>query len=202
MVLRKLKIGSRLAVGFGAIILLLVGTALGAVVLDKIGRDKLSESLASAGAKEQLAVEMKLLALEQSRALRNLVLIADPKTMQAENERIKSLAVSLDRARERIVGMALTPAERQVVDNVAKIDAEFDEPVKTAFDYASVFRTEDTGNLLLKTIDPLVQRQLEELDTLVQLQRGAYLEALENSRSAGERLLWTTFAVVAVALAV
>src|SRR5678815_558422 len=101
MVLRKLKIGARLAIGFGAVMFLLAGAAVGAVVLDKLNRDRLTTTLAAASAKEQLAVEMKLIALEQSGALRNLVLIGDLKGMAAENERIKSLAASLDAVRDR-----------------------------------------------------------------------------------------------------
>ena len=201
MVLRKLKIGSRLAVGFGAVMLLLVGAAVGAVVLDKMNRDRLTETLAAAGAKEQLAVEMKLLALEQASALRNLVLISDLKGMAAENERVKSLATSLDATRERLAGTKLSGAEREVLSNLARIDSEFDAPVKTAFEYASIFRTEDTANLLLQKIDPLVQSQLSELDTLVQQQRGAFLQALGDSTESSERLMWLTLALVAGALA-
>ena len=83
MVLRRLRIGSRLAIGFGAVMLLLVGAAIGAVILDKVNRDRLTTRLAAASAKEQLAVEMKLTALEQASALRNLVIIVDLKAMAA-----------------------------------------------------------------------------------------------------------------------
>jgi methyl-accepting chemotaxis protein len=200
MVLRKLKIGSRLAVGFGVIILLLVGSALGAVWLDKLNRDELASMIGNASAKEHLAVEMKLLALEQSGALRNLVLLTDQKALAAENDRIKSLATSLDVTRERLLQTTLNGAERQGVANLARIDAEFDAPVKTAFEYAMVFRTEDTANLLLKVIDPLVLRQQEELDVLVQQQRGAYQEAMASSVAVGERLTVITLILVAVAL--
>jgi methyl-accepting chemotaxis protein len=200
MILRKLKIGSRLALGFGAVMVLLAGAAVGAVVLDKLNRDRLTTTLAAASAKEQLAVEMKLLALEQASALRNLVLIADQKGMAAENERIKSIAASLDATRDRLSKTELSPAEREVLANLARIDAEFDVPVKTAYEYANVFRTEDTGNLLLSTIDPLVQRQLADLDTLVQQQRGAYQQALAESTEASQRLTWLTLGLVAGAL--
>ena len=202
MVLRKLKIGARLAVGFGAILLVLVGAAVSSIVLEKLNRERLTETIATANAKEQLAVEMKLLALEQSSSLRNLVLLADPKSMAAENERIKSLANALDVARGRLLKMELEANERQTVQNIAKIDAEFDAPVKTAFEYASLFRTEDTGNLLLRTIDPLVQRQLQELDTLIQQQRGAYQTAVADTVATSERLLWLRLALVGVILAV
>jgi methyl-accepting chemotaxis protein len=201
MFLRKLKIGSRLAIGFGAVMVLLVGAAVGAVVLDKLNRDRLTGTLAEASAKEQLAVEMKLLALEQSSALRNLVLITDLKGMAAENERIASLAASLDATRDRLSKTQLSAAEREVLASLARIDSEFDVPVKTAYEYASIFRTEDTANLMLRTIDPLVQRQLAELDTLVQQQRGAYQQALSESTTSSERLTWLTLGLVAGALA-
>jgi methyl-accepting chemotaxis protein len=201
MVLRKLKIGSRLAVGFGVILLVLAGTTVFSTLAEKYNRERLTETIAAANAKEQLAVEMKLLALEQSSALRNLVLIADPKAMANENERIKGLASQLDSARERISKLELSAPERQVLGNIARIDAEFDAPVKTAFEYASIFRTEDTGNLLLKSIDPLVQRQLAELDTLIQQQRGAYQEVLTETHARGEQVMWMRFAVAVVVIA-
>jgi methyl-accepting chemotaxis protein len=144
---------------------------------------------------------MKLLALEQSSALRNLVIIVDPKSMAAENERIKSLANALDVARARILKLDLSAPEREVVANIARIDAEFDAPVKTAFEYASIFRTEDTGNLLLRTIDPLVQRQLAELDTLIQQQRGAYQQAVAETIAHSDQVMWLRIAGVAVVIA-
>ncbi|HEX5128587.1 MAG TPA: methyl-accepting chemotaxis protein, partial [Usitatibacter sp.] len=201
MVLRKLKIGSRLAIGFGAVMLLLVGAAVGAVVLDKLNRDRLTQTLATASDKEHLAVEMKLLALEQASALRNLVLITDLKGMAAENDRIKSLAAALDATRERLGRAELSGNEREVLANLARIDGEFDAPVKSAFEYATTFRTEDTANLLLRQIDPLVQRQLSDLDTLVQQQRGAYQEALAESTESSQRLMLLTLALVGGALA-
>ena len=197
MVLRKLKIGTRLGAGIGVIMLMMAGVALGTVFLDKMNRDQLAANISAASAKEQLAVEMKLLALEQSSALRNLVIIADPKSMANENERIKELQAAQDVARERILNLDLSPHERQVVMTLARIDADFDKPVKDAYEFASHFRTEDTGNLLLRTIDPLVQSQLSELDTLVQQQRGAYMEAMSASLAHGERLMWLSLALVA-----
>ena len=196
MVLRKLKVGSRLGLGFGTIMVMMIGVSLGAIFLDKLNRDQLAATIRAATAKEHLAVEMKLLALEQSSAMRNLVLVGDLKAMANENDRIKSLQAAFDVARERILQLGLSPSERQVVDAVAKIDAEFDAPVREAYDFATHFRTEDTGKLMLTTIDPLVQRQLNELDTLVQQQRGAYQEAMSNAMTHSERLTWFTLALL------
>ena len=202
MVLRRLRIGSRLAVGFGGVLALMVAVALGVVFLDKMNRDQLAAALRAAGAKEQLAVEMKLIALEQSSAMRNLVLVADLKGMAAINDRIKSLGESFDSQREQLSRMELTAAETAVLANIVQIDKEFDAPVKEAYEFATHFRTEDTGNLLLRTIDPLVQRQLAELDTLVHQQRAAYTQAMDASLAAGERLSWIAVALIAGTLVV
>ena len=45
MILRKLKIGTRLAVGFGAVLFLMVGVSLGTVFLDKVNRDRLAATI-------------------------------------------------------------------------------------------------------------------------------------------------------------
>ena len=202
MVLRKLKIGSRLAIGFGVILALMAIIALGAALLNKYDRARLASTLAEASAKEQLAVEMKLTALEQLSALRNLVLVGDLKAMEAVNERVKSLGQALDTARERLKGLELTPAERQVMDSVAKADAELEAPAKEAFELATHFRTEDVGQLVLRSIDPIMQRMISDLDTLVQQQRGAYQEAMEASMTRGDRLTWITLLIVAAMLGV
>jgi methyl-accepting chemotaxis protein len=201
MVLRRLKIGSRLAAGFGILLAAMAAVMLVSTYLEKVNRESLMSTIATAGEKERLAVEMKLLALEQSSALRNLVILVDQKALAAENDRIKSIAASMDAARDRIGKLELNATERELVANLARIDADFEAPVKTAYEYASIFRTEDTGNLLLRVIDPLVQRQLSDLDTLVQLQRGAHQEVVAASVAQAEQVVWVRLGAAAVAIA-
>ena len=143
MILRKLKIGTRLAIGFGAIMLVMVGLALGSLWVNKVSRDRLAATLAEAGAKEQLAIEMKGLALELSSSLRNLVILPDLEALGLENERIRSLQGALDTALTRMAGLEIAAHERQVVMSIRGIDAEFDGPSKEAYELATHFRTED-----------------------------------------------------------
>jgi X-X-X-Leu-X-X-Gly heptad repeat protein len=196
MILRRLKIGTRLAVGFGGIMILMVGVALGTLYLDKVNRDRLAATIAEASAKEQLAIEMKGLALELSSALRNLVLLPELKALGLEHDRIQALQVALDVARERISRLELGANERQVVAAVSRIDAEFEAPIAQAYDLATHFRTEDVGNLMLGTLDPLLQKQLGELDTLIQQQRGAYQEAMSSALQKSDRLMAITLAII------
>jgi X-X-X-Leu-X-X-Gly heptad repeat protein len=201
MILRKLKIGTRLAVGFGAIMALMVSVALGTLWLDKLNRDQLAATISDASAKEQLALEMKGLALELSSALRNLVLLPELKALALEHDRIAALQMGLDVARQRMAGLELGANERQVVAAIARIDAEFEAPVAQAYELATHFRTEDVANLMLGTLDPLLQKQLGELDTLIQQQRGAYQEAMAGALAKSDRLMVITLLVIGGVLA-
>ena len=197
MVLRKLKIGTRLALGFGVILLMMVAVALGTVLLDKMNRDQLAETIAAASAKEQLAIQMKTLALEQSSAMRNIGLHSDIRAMQAEEDHIKSLQTSFDATRDRILQLGLNANERNIVESIGKTDEKFDAPMKQALGLSTSFRPEEAAKVLMGEIDPLVHTQLQDLDTLIQLQRGAYQEAMEASLERSNRVTIATVAFVA-----
>ena len=66
MDIRNMKIGLRLALGFGVILAVLVLVSIAGMVFARIGRDNLVSVMAAAAAKERLAFEMKAIVLEQS----------------------------------------------------------------------------------------------------------------------------------------
>jgi methyl-accepting chemotaxis protein len=84
MILRKLKIGARLALGFGAILAIMMVVSVGGTALGKKSRNDLVAVIDNADAKERLAAEMKALVLEQSAVMRNIGLHTDIKAMQIE----------------------------------------------------------------------------------------------------------------------
>ena len=196
MILRKLRIGTRLALGFGAVLVLMGGVAVGTVLIDKYNREQLAAAIAAATAKEQLATEMKTLALEQSAAMRNIGLHSEVKQMHAEEDRIKGLNKAFDEARERLRKLNLSVNEQATLDALAKTDEEFDAPVKQVLDLSTSFRPEEAAKLLMREVDPLVQKQISDLDTLIQLQRGAYMEAMDGAMTRAERLTWITIAFI------
>ena len=72
MNLRNLRIGMRLGLGFGLILLLATVTLLGATRSQTAGRDALKQSLQRAAAQQQLAVDMRLALLSSAVAVRNM----------------------------------------------------------------------------------------------------------------------------------
>jgi methyl-accepting chemotaxis protein len=198
MFLRKLRIGNRLAVGFGLILAAMVLVTLGSAWLGKDSRDRLAAAIASASAKEQLAIEMKTLALEQSSAMRNIGLHAEILAMQMEEDQIRRLSKAFDETRDRLMKRELAPNERAILQQVGKLDAEYDAPVKQALGLATSFQLEAAAKVLMREVDPIVNKQLSELDSLVQLQRAAYQEAMQASSAEGDRLMLVTAAFLAI----
>src|SRR5690348_14291543 len=140
MLLRNLKIGTRLAVGFGAVLLVMIVVAVGGTAVAKKSRDDLIATLQAIGAKEQLAAEMKALVLEQSSVMRNIGLHSDIKAMQADEDRARSLGKKYDEAREAMAKLATTPAEKAIIENLTTLDKQVDAPFKQALGMSTSFR--------------------------------------------------------------
>ncbi|MBL0140842.1 MAG: MCP four helix bundle domain-containing protein [Betaproteobacteria bacterium] len=197
MILRNLKIGTRLAVGFGMFVVMMVVGAIGGTVLMTKGREDLTGVLQAAAAKENLAAEMKALALEQSAVMRNIGLHSDIKAMQGEEDRARALGKSYDEARERMGKLPLLASERAIIETLAKLDKEVDKPFLQALGLSTSFRNEEAAKVLMTDLDPIVQKTLSELNRLIEIQRKANLEAIDAAAAAGNRLALLVYVVSA-----
>src|SRR5258708_40052119 len=99
MFLRNLRIGTRLALGFGAVLAVMLTVSIAGTWLGKKSRDDLAGVVATAGAKQNLAAEMKALALEQSAVMRNIGRHSAIKARQMDEDRARSLGRVHDEAR-------------------------------------------------------------------------------------------------------
>jgi methyl-accepting chemotaxis protein len=201
MLLRKLKIGSRLAIGFGVIVTVMMVVSVGGTALGKKSRDDLASVVAAAGAKERLASEMKVLVLEQSTVMRNVGLHSDLKSMQMDEDRAKRLGQMYDEARERMTRMSLAPAEAEILKTLAQIDKDVELPFRQAMSMSTSFRNEDAAQVIMNELDPTIQKALFELNRLIELQKKANQEAVATATLVGDRLANAVYVVtVLVAL--
>ncbi|MEO5677479.1 MAG: methyl-accepting chemotaxis protein [Usitatibacter sp.] len=200
MLLRKLKIGSRLAIGFGTILLVMVAVAAGGTLLAQASRDDLGSALRLSGEKERLAAEMKALVLEQSSVMRNIGLHSDLKAMQADEDRARALGRAYDAERLRMSRLSSNEAERGILERLDVLDRQVDEPFKQALGMSTSFRSEDAAKVLMNELDPVVQKALGELNQLIEIQKKASAAAIETARVAGERLAYTIYGAQALVL--
>ncbi len=200
MVLRKLRIGTRLALGFGAILAIMLAVSVGGTWLGKQSRDDLAAVHAAAGVKNGLANDMKALALEQSSVMRNIGLHSDIKAMQMDEDRARRLGAMYDEAREKMSRMPLSAQEREILESLNQSDKELDKPLQQALGLSTSFRNEEAAQVLMNEVDPHVQKTLFELNRLIALEKKANDEATRSAMVSGDRLAYSIYIVEAIVL--
>jgi methyl-accepting chemotaxis protein len=198
MTLRDLKIGTRLAIGFGAFVALMIVGSIGGVTLMKTSREDLMAVLQAAGAKEFLAARMKAIALEQSATMRNIGLHSDIKAMQAEEDRARALGKAYDDARDSMAPKVESTEEREILDSLSKLDKELDKPFQQALGLSTSFQNEAAAKILMTQLDPIVQKALAGLDRLIEIQRKANQRATEQAAAEANRLAVAVYAAATV----
>ena len=200
MNLRNMKIGLRLALGFGVILAVLMVVSIAATVFGKIGRDNLVAVMTAAETKERLAFEMKAIVLEQSAVMRNIGLHSEIKAMQADEDRAKRLGMAYDAARDKMAQLATAPEERALLDILNKLDKDIEAPVKQALGLSTSFRNEEAAKVLMNDMDPIIQKAFAEINRLIELQKAANEAAVAAALVNGDRIAYVTYAVEFVVL--
>jgi len=197
---RDFKIGTRLGFGFGAILLILVGTVLLTNVLNYRNKSALMTGLELSNAKEMQAQSMKSAMLETGIAMRNIGLQSDVSLMQKEEEKVKANRARYDAARGKLQGLGLNDAEKKVLNDISTLQTDVDAAFKEAMGQIMAFNAEGAAKVIAGRIDPLNQQTLAALNKLVDLQQAAASDFKESSNK-GDRNL-TMWMVVLAAVAV
>jgi methyl-accepting chemotaxis protein len=132
--------------------------------------------------------------------MRNIGLHGDIKAMQAEEDRARQLGKLYDEARERMMALVSTGAEREVLESLAKNDHALDKPFAQALGLSTSFRSEEASQVLMKEVDPIVQRTLGDLNRLIALSKKAADDAVQVTMVNGDRIAAITYGVGAVVL--
>jgi methyl-accepting chemotaxis protein len=185
-------------VGFGAVLLVMVVVAVGGTAVAKKSRDDLTATLQAIGAKERLASDMKALVLEQSSVMRNIGLHSDIKAMQADEDRARNLGKKYDEARDAMAKLVTHAGRARILENLNTLDKQVDAPFKQALGMSTSFRNEDAAKVLMTELDPVIQKALDNLNQLLEIQDKADAEAVAASQAAGARLAGTVYVVQAV----
>ncbi len=200
MILRNLTIGTRLALGFGAILAILMAVSVGGTALGTKSRKDLAAVSAMATAKERLASDMQEQVLDRSSIMRNVGLLQDFKAMQAEQQKADAVSRKYIETRAAMAKLDLSPAERAMLADLEKLDNSVKEPFRKSIELQSAFRNEEAVGVLMNEVDPAVKATMAELDKLTDIQKKANEEATASALLTGDRLANTTYAVEGVML--
>ncbi len=197
MNLRQMKIGLRLGLGFGLILLAAIAMLAGALVSNSVSRSNLLLTLQHATDRQDLAVSMRAAQMRSAVAMRNMGLQSQLDEVQKDEAEAKKQHAAYLAAKATLEAAELNAQERELVDRLDKIDRQMDGFFKNAVDLAAQFNTEQAGKVITEKIDPLLNEGLKELQSFINLQKkqGVAATELANARNS------TTVGVISVAAA-
>ena len=202
MSLRDFKIGTRLGIGFGSILAILVVVIVSANALNYRNKAELLTGLALAGEKNTQASLMKSAMLETGIAMRNIGLQGDVGLMQAEEGKVREHRKVYDGARGKLASLGLSDSEKALLANIAKVDGEVDAAFKEAMGQVLAFNSEGAAKVIATRIDPLNKKTLADINKLLDLQHLAQQSFMDGSLAADARLMLVLFILGGAAVAI
>jgi methyl-accepting chemotaxis protein len=171
MQLRDLRIGPRLGMGFGVILLAFVVTVAMAVYSGQRQREALALGLQKAAEQQVLAAAMRDALLSSAVAMRNMGLQTAVEAVQKDEAEARQHRSAYLAARQTLESNGLDPKDREVLARLADIDKQMTKHFDDAVGLASQFNTEQAAKLITQDIDPLLKKAGAELQAFVQAQR-------------------------------
>ncbi|WP_269813945.1 methyl-accepting chemotaxis protein [Rhodoferax ferrireducens] len=204
MKLTGFRIGTRLRIGFGTILALLVAVLITDNVIGIKNRESLFEGLKAANAKVELTTTMKSAQLEGVVAIRSIGLHTDVGAMNKEEDRLKVQRKTFVEARDQLMALGVSEAGQQIFANIARLDKALEGPTSDAISQALAFNPEAVAKLISTRIDPIYREVLVEINKLVDLQKTEEHELMESAVASGKDLmvLLSLIGLMAVALGI
>ena len=202
MSLRDFKIGTRLGIGFGSILAILVVVIVSANALNYRNKAQLLTGLELASEKNTQASLMKSAMLETGIAMRNIGLQGDVALMQAEEGKVRAQRKLYDGARGKLATLGLSDGEKALLANIAKVDGEVDAAFKEAMGQVLAFNSEGAAKVIATRIDPLNKTTLADINKLLDLQHVAQQSFMDDSLAADARLMTVLFILGGAAVAI
>ncbi|HEX7645194.1 MAG TPA: methyl-accepting chemotaxis protein [Burkholderiaceae bacterium] len=200
MNLRSLRIGTRLAIGFGFILATLIVVLAADNIVSTRNRERMIEGLEVSNMKASLAADIKSALLEGGIAMRNIGLQTDLEAMRREENKVKALRARYAQAHDKLATLGLSVDEKKLLADIERIDRDIDVPFKEAIKMIGAFNNEEAIKLIATRIDPLNQQSLAEINKLVDLQQKAMHEVMRGTVDSGRQLMSILFAIGTVAL--
>jgi len=193
--LRDVKIGTRLGLGFGALLLAAGGMLAGALVASGASRSALLTTLQTTASQNDLAASMRQQLLASAVSVRSMGLQTTMDGVQRDEAEAKKQRAGYLAALAKLESTGLDPGERETFTRLAAIDRQMDQHFKEAVDLAAQFNTEQAGAVILGKIDPLLHQADDALAKFIALQVSHTAEATAQANASHA----TTVQVIAAA---
>ena len=169
MNLAKMKVGTRLGLGFALVLLFLIAvTAVGIVRMAQI-QDRLDHVVSFNNVVTRLVIDMRNNVNERVSSLRTLTLMSDPADMEPEMKRIKELSDKYAAAQKKLeaqFALEATPEEKTLMAAIKEHEAATMPAIAKASELWLSNQAEAATKVMIKEIRPPQKKWMESLDQL------------------------------------
>lgn len=183
MKLRKLKIGMRLGLGFGVILLVATAMLVGTLLGNDASRTALLNTVQRAGVQQSLAEEMRFALLSNAVSVRNMGLQSKVEALQKDEVQAKKHRAAYQAAKDKLAGFGQTTQERELFARLSDIDNRTEGYLKEAVELASQFNTEQASAVITGKIDPLSTQAAAELASFIDMQKRQTQDAIDQANA-------------------
>ncbi|WP_229223615.1 methyl-accepting chemotaxis protein [Duganella sp. sic0402] len=169
MNLAKMKVGTRLGLGFALVLVFLVAvTAVGILRMSQI-QNRLDHVISVNNVVSRLVVDMRNNVTERVNSLRVLTMIADPADMETDMNRIKELGAKYTEFQNKLsaqFAVEATPEEKNLLATVKESEALAMPAIAKASELWLAAKPEEATRVLVKEIRPAQKKWLTALEQL------------------------------------
>lgn len=189
MHLRNFRIGTRLGLGFGAVLIAFGALLFAGYVMNESSWGRLLGSMAAADGKTREANTMRAALLESAVGMRNIGFIDDVALMQAAESKVRVQRKRFADALEKLSALGLDEEEKVVIARLMQIEKSMEGPFTQAMAQILAFDTALAGKIIVTEIEPLTQEALVEINKLIDLQEAGFISTLAEERLDRQRLM-------------
>src|SRR5471032_1095624 len=173
MNLAKMKVGTRLGLGFALVLVFLV--AVTAVGISRMGQiqSRLDHVVGVNNVVTRLVIDMRANVSDRVTSLRILTLMSDAGDMEPEMNRIKEQGRKYDEAQQKLsaqFALEATPEEKALLAEIKDSEVAAMPAIAKASELWLANKAEDATKVLIKEIRPVQKKWMTALDQLATLE--------------------------------
>ena len=169
--LERLKIGARLGVGFGTLILFASATFVASVVIGVQGQRATEHAAATASERIGLVQAMQVAQLRMVSAIRSAGLQTDGGQLNKDVEDYRTALKALTTAESTFSGLSVGDDERALLGQSAALRQQAEPVVDEAIRFTMAFAGDEAAKLLSEKFAPIERQWAEVLGKLATVQR-------------------------------